>query len=65
VLDANGNPIAGAAIASDSGFNYLVPVPEPTTFVALTLAIGALIVRPYVGRTRSHLRNKYSAGLVG
>lgn len=65
VLDANGNPIAGATIAAESGFNYLAPVPEPTTLVSLALALGALLVRPLTRHARPASRDRSTATIPG
>jgi PEP-CTERM motif-containing protein len=46
VLDANGQPIGDATITSDSGFDYLAVsgVPEPASFVSLTLGLAGLVL---------------------
>jgi len=56
VLDANGNPIVGATISADSGFNYMasVPsVPEASSFAYMALGlVGVMFLRGNVGRRR-------------
>jgi hypothetical protein len=42
VIDANGNPIVGFTVSSDSGFNYAQAVPEPGTWTMLLAGVGLL-----------------------
>jgi hypothetical protein len=41
--DANGSPVTINGLTSGSGINWLNPVPEPGTIVALGLGLGALM----------------------
>jgi len=43
VIDANGNPIGGFTVSSDSGFDYAQAVPEPSSVVLLISGLGCLI----------------------
>jgi hypothetical protein len=56
VTDANGNPVTGWTITSDSGFDYTQPfvdVPEPSTFAFLAVALpGLLLASRYCRRNR-------------
>jgi len=52
VLDVNGGVVKGAVVTSESGFNYADPaaaVPEPGTFVCVTLA-GLAVLAIYKRR---------------
>lgn len=43
VLDANGNPIGGAKIVADSGFDYIgAAVPEPAPIAGLAIGLAGL-----------------------
>lgn len=42
VVDANGNPVSGVTITSDSGTSYPMAVPEPSTWAALLSGTGFL-----------------------
>jgi len=42
VTDANGSPIVGFTVSSDSGFNYAQAVPEPGSWAMLLVAVGQL-----------------------
>ena len=48
VVDANGNPVSGVTITSDSGTSYPMDVPEPGTYV---LVVSAALLW-FVGRRR-------------
>ena len=57
VLDVNGNPIVGATINADSGFDYVGPtgpgpsVPEPMSLCYLPFAlVGLMFARGQIGR---------------
>jgi hypothetical protein len=57
VLDSQGNPISGATITSESGFNYNdplggAPVPEPGTVAFVAVGVASLIVKRWVKRER-------------
>jgi hypothetical protein len=44
VLDSQGNVVTAYTVASDSGFNYAAPVPEPSTAVLLAAGLGCVSV---------------------
>ena len=44
VTDENGSPIIGWTVTSDTGFDYSQPVPEPSTFVLLAIALTSFLV---------------------
>jgi hypothetical protein len=52
VLDANGDAVAGAAIVSDSGYDYATPEPGRPALEALALGLLGLQGRSAQGRSR-------------